>query len=309
MDHQLLLSNTRRHALGRVLPPPNPSPGAKAKAWGTEDSVLPSQCEPRDGTPSPVFSLPLITPCPRVLEDSNKRAHICVPPPELGNTATRPTHAKPPPSGGGGPQNHTLHARAVQDAYDKLSPPLPGPGRPPPVSLMNNTYSTLKKRVRESLLNKWAHLFPMPGYYHHPSALNTRPFMGLGKFVAGCVHQMRAGKSYMAAHPTGRSPDADTCCPRCGLEPATFEHAILSCPSGQRARTRLLHGGTGLCHGNPLWTSAPLLKSLATFICVTSMGFPPIMFPPTTPPSTPPLPLSPPRVPPPVFHIFSLAEV
>jgi len=99
-----------------------------------------------------------------------------------------------------------------------------------PRSLMDNTYSTLKKRVREALLAEWPDLLPPPGYYHHLPALNPRPFMGLGKFIAGRIHQMRAGKSYLAAHPTWRSPDADTSCPRCGLEPETFEHAILTCP-------------------------------------------------------------------------------
>jgi len=101
----------------------------------------------------------------------------------------------------------------------------------PPQSLMDNTYSALKKRARETLLAEWASLFPTPGYYLHPPALSPRPFMGLGKFVAGRIHQMRAGKSYLAAHPTWRSPDTDTSCPQCGLEPETFEHAILSFPS------------------------------------------------------------------------------
>jgi len=105
----------------------------------------------------------------------------------------------------------------------------------PPQSLMDNTYSALKKRVREALLAEWASLFPTPGYYLHPRALSPRPFMGVGKFVAGRIHQMRAGKSCLAAHPTWRSPDADTSCPRCGLEPETFEHAILSCPRDSTA--------------------------------------------------------------------------
>jgi len=69
----------------------------------------------------------------------------------------------------------------------------------PPQSLMDNTYSALKKRVREALLTEWASQFPTPGYYLHPPALCPRPFMGLGKFVAGRIHQMRAGKSYLAA--------------------------------------------------------------------------------------------------------------
>jgi len=55
----------------------------------------------------------------------------------------------------------------------------------PPQSLMDNTYSAVKKRIREGLLAEWASLFPTPGYYLHPPALSPRPFMGLGKFVAG----------------------------------------------------------------------------------------------------------------------------
>jgi len=68
------------------------------------------------------------------------------------------------------------------------------PALPPP-SLMDNTYSPLKKRIREKLREEWASLFPTPGYYLHPPALSSRPFMGLGKFVAGRIHQMRAGKA------------------------------------------------------------------------------------------------------------------
>jgi len=179
----------------------------------------------------------------------------------------------------------------------------------PPQSLMDNTYSALKRRVREALLTESASLCPTPGYYLHPPALCPRPFMGLAKFVARRIHQMRPGKSYLAAHPTWRSPDADSSCPRCGLEPETFEHAILSCPSRQHSRSRLLHGVTSVGPEAPLWRSLPLLKRLATFIGVTCTGFPPTMFPPTTPPSSPFLSLSPPRVPPPVFRVFWLAEV
>jgi len=174
----------------------------------------------------------------------------------------------------------------------------------PPQSLMDNTYSALKKRVRETLLTEWASLFPTPGYYLHPPALSPRPFIGLGKFVARRIHQMRARKSYLATHPTLRSPDADTSCPRCGLEPETFKHAILSCPSRQHSRSRLLHCVTDVGHEAPLWTSLPLLKRLATFIGVTSTGFPPTMFPPTTPLSSPPFSLSHARMPPRSFVFF-----
>jgi len=70
-----------------------------------------------------------------------------------------------------------------------------------PRSLMDNTYSALKKRVREALLAEWPGILPTPGYYHHLPALNPRPFMGVSKFIAGRIHQIRAGKSYLAAHP------------------------------------------------------------------------------------------------------------
>jgi len=174
----------------------------------------------------------------------------------------------------------------------------------PPQALMDSTYSALKKRVREKLLAEWASLFPTPGYYLDPPALHLRPFMGLGKLVAGRIHQMRAGKSYLAAHPTGRSPDADTSSPRCGLEPETFEHAILSCLPRQRSRSYLLHGVTYVGPEAPLWSSLPLLKRLATSIGVTSTGFPPSRFPPTTPPLLPCSLSHPPGCPPPQFSVF-----
>jgi len=54
--------------------------------------------------------------------------------------------------------------------------------------------------------------------------------MGLGRFMAEGIHQMRAGKGYLAAHPTWWTPDADTSCPRCGLELEMFKHTVLACP-------------------------------------------------------------------------------
>jgi len=74
----------------------------------------------------------------------------------------------------------------------------------PTQSLMNNTYATLKKRLRESLLDEWPKRFPTPGYYHHPPALNPWPFMRLGKLMAGRIHLMRASKGYVAAPHRGR---------------------------------------------------------------------------------------------------------
>ena len=158
---------------------------------------------------------------------------------------------------------------------------------------MDNGYSPRKKRVREALLDEWARLFPKPGYYHHLSTVHQRPLMGMCNFLAGRIHQMSEGKSYLAAHPTWRTPDANNSCPPCSLEPVTFEHTILSYRSRPHARSRLLHGVSDICHQDPIWTSLPLLKSLASFISLTSTGFLPTMFPPTTPPSSTLPPISP----------------
>jgi len=174
---------------------------------------------------------------------------------------------------------------------------------------MMSTYSALQKRMREALIEPWSRLFPPPAYYHHPLAIHPRPFIGQSKFMVGRIHQMRARKSYLAAHPSRTAPEADTSCPHCGLQPETFEHAILTCPSRHGARACLLHSLTDVGPEAPLWSSLPLLKRLATYISITSTGFRPTMFPPTTPPSSPPFPLSPPNPPPPLFRVFSLAKV
>ena len=120
---------------------------------------------------------------------------------------------------------------------------------------------------------------------------------------------MRAGKSYLAAHASLRAPEANTSCPRCSLEPETFEHAILTCPSRQGARSRLLHGVTSVGQAAPLWSTPSLVRKLGSYISVTTTGYPPTIFPPTTQPCSPPFRLSPSIPPPPVFQVFSLAEV
>ena len=161
----------------------------------------------------------------------------------------------------------------------------PSPGLPPQW-IMNATYSVLKKRVREALLKESANLYPTPGYYHHLPELNPRPFMGLGKFIAGRIHQIRAGQSYLAADPTCKSPCADTSCPRCGLDPETFEHAILSCPSRQGARSRLLHGVSGVGPGDPVGPPCPSSEGWRPLSASPPRGSHPRCSPP--PPPLPP---------------------
>ena len=109
------------------------------------------------------------------------------------------------------------------------TPPPPGTDIPPP-QLMLKTYLALKSRARDALLADWATLHPAPEYYHYQPRLTPHPFMGLDKFVAGRIHQMRAGKSYLAAHPSWWSELPNHTCPRCTSAPETFSHAVLECP-------------------------------------------------------------------------------
>ena len=100
---------------------------------------------------------------------------------------------------------------------------------------------------------------------------------------------MRSGKCYLLAHPSWDDPDADPSCPLCSEAPQTFEHAIFSCPSSARQRSRLLQGVSDLVPEAPIWSDQQLLVALAEFIRTTATGFPPGM-PPLAPSlHTPPL--------------------
>ena len=123
----------------------------------------------------------------------------------------------------------------LQEGLSRLPPilhtlPPPGTNIPPP-DLMRKTYKELRARPRHMLVQDWAEEDPTPPYYEYPPTLSPHPFMGLGKFVARRIHQMRAAKSYLAAHPSWSDEDPNLTCPRCETEPETFQHAILSYPA------------------------------------------------------------------------------
>jgi len=118
-----------------------------------------------------------------------------------------------------------------------------------------------------------------PSYYEYPPSLTPRPFMGLGKFVAGRVHQMRAGKGYLAAHPSLFNEDPDLTCPRCGTEAETFQHAILTCPAQARVRDLLRKAISSLGQDATLWSRPHLIRALGEFIADTKTGFPLDMIP------------------------------
>ena len=149
------------------------------------------------------------------------------------------------------------------------------PARPSD-EIMPNAYRALKRRAQTLMMEHWRSL-PLPDYYLYPLQLSPYPFMGLGKFMAGRILQMRSQKSYLAAHPSWFNAHDSTLCPHCGDEPETFSHAIHRCPARASAQARHLQGVSSVDHDAPLWPSSSLLLSLAAFIKATSTAFPPDM--------------------------------
>jgi len=178
----------------------------------------------------------------------------------------------------------------------------------PPDNFMKAAYSSLKAKARLLMVEAWRLEHPPPPYYSVCLSLAPHPFMGLGKFIGGRIYQMRAQKSYLAAHPSWPSPDASPLCSLCGEEQETFSHTILRCPAKAAARSRHLQGLTPVGPDGPLWSSVSRLSSLAAYIKATATNYAPDRFPsvPLTPasmvfPSPPPSTLPPVRGPPLLF--------
>jgi len=127
--------------------------------------------------------------------------------------------------------------------------PAPPPGR---------SYPQLKLQCRSLLIKEWDEAAPDPARYPYRPSLKAHPCMGLNKFTAGRLHQMRSGKSYLRAHASW-SDDAPTTCPSCDEATETFEHAILHCPAKGPPRARHLQGVSDSGPDAPVWSSASLL--------------------------------------------------
>ena len=149
----------------------------------------------------------------------------------------------------------------------------------PPDSVMQPAYSSLNAKARLLMLDNWHLSDPPPPYYSFHLSLSPHRFMGLGKFMAGHIHQMRAQKSYLAAHPSWSSPDASHLCPLCGEEQETFSHTVLHCPAKAAARLRHPQGLSSVSPDAALWSSVSLLSSLAAYIKATATNYLPDMFP------------------------------
>ena len=88
----------------------------------------------------------------------------------------------------------------------------------PSDEIMTNAYRALKRRA-QSLMMEDRRSLPLPDYYPYPLHHSPHPFMDLGKFMAGRIHQMRSQKGYLAAHTSWFKPRESTLCPHCGDEP------------------------------------------------------------------------------------------
>jgi len=136
-------------------------------------------------------------------------------------------------------------------------PPLCPPGYP--------LYKRLKARAKQHLLVDWGSN-PAPEYYPYPMAIRPHRFMGLGKFMAYRIHQMRSGKSYLAANTSWENPNPDTTCPHCCDAPQCFEYAMLVCLSSARQRSHLLQGVSDLGWEAPIWSDQQMLISVTILL-------------------------------------------
>ena len=135
----------------------------------------------------------------------------------------------------------------------------------PSDEIITNTYRALKRPAQTLMIEHWRSL-PLPDFYPYPLQPSPHPFIGQGKFMAGCIHQMSSQKSYLAAYSSWFNAHDSTLCPICVDVPEMFSHAILRCPAKASARARHLQGVSAVDQDAPLSYSSSLLLSLAAFI-------------------------------------------
>ena len=110
------------------------------------------------------------------------------------------------------------------------------------------------------------YVYPVPSRPHH--------FMKLGKFQALRIHQMRSGRSYLAAHKDPLGQDPDPACRRCWQGEETFHHTAITCSAHDRFRTALCPTVESVEPDSPLWRSPEDLKSFGRFILSARINFP-----------------------------------
>jgi len=172
VGHQPFLVYPHRHPGNRVLSSPYPTSGiTEAGTSRPQDSLLAAHCQPGDHTPAPLAPLPLRVPSPGWLKSPHQRPFVGLPALELEDPPPLSPYRQPPPYRCCGPQVYHLHWRPVRvpminaDLVPRATPNLP------PQYVMGSTYSALKKRVREALIEDWSRLFPPP-----PTITTLQPY-------------------------------------------------------------------------------------------------------------------------------------
>jgi len=140
------------------------------------------------------------------------------------------------------------------------------------------TYQALRTPLIQLLLGDWLDIsLPVPPSYPYSACLPPHAFTGLPRFICGCIHQMRTGPSYLAAHTSWRNRDCSTLCPFCEEGDESLQQAILLCPAKAHPRLTHLSGVDDIGPDGPLWLSVPLLRQFAEYFYATRTGFPPAM--------------------------------
>ena len=88
----------------------------------------------------------------------------------------------------------------------------------PSDEVLTKAYRTLKRQAPTLMIDHWRSL-PLLSYYPYPLRLSPHPFMSLGKFMAGRIHQVRSQKSYLVGYPSWFNADDSQLWPLCGNEP------------------------------------------------------------------------------------------
>jgi len=154
-----------------------------------------------------------------------------------------------------GPDSHSPLPVTSQHLLGEFSPD------PPP----GCSYAQLKLLCKNLLLKELDEAAPNPSRYPYHPSLKPHLFMGLNKFDAGRLHQMRSGKSYLRDHPSW-DDDLPTTCPSCGQAPETFKHAIIHCPAKRPTRSRPLQEVSDIGPEALVWSSPLLLRGLTHLI-------------------------------------------
>jgi len=145
------------------------------------------------------------------------------------------------------------------------------------------TYPRLRPRCRDLLMQEWEARAPDPARYPYPPSLKPHPFMGLNKFDAGRLHQIRSGKSYIRANPSWNNYNPTTC-HRCNEFPETSSTPSCLAPQGSLPGTTTFRQSL-ICA--PILLSGPRPPSLAP--SPASLGRPGPPSPWSCSPVTPPL--------------------